>query len=77
MERSRRGKKHAAQLGSLNVMSNAPFGYRYITVHDGGGQARFEPISEQVDIVKDVFTWVGLERCTLGEVCVDFNVPAN
>jgi site-specific DNA recombinase len=25
MERSRRGKKHAAQRGSLNVMSNAPF----------------------------------------------------
>jgi site-specific DNA recombinase len=29
MERSRRGKKHAAQRGSLNVMSGAPFGYRY------------------------------------------------
>jgi site-specific DNA recombinase len=42
MERSRRGKKHAAQLGSLNVMSNAPYGYRYITVRDGEGQARFE-----------------------------------
>jgi site-specific DNA recombinase len=30
MERSRRGKKHAAQHGSLNVMSNAPYGYRFI-----------------------------------------------
>jgi site-specific DNA recombinase len=69
MERSRRGKKHAAQLGSLNVMSSAPFGYRYITVHDGGGQARFEPIPEQVEIVQDIFTWVGRDRCTLGEVC--------
>ncbi len=26
MERSRRGKKHTAQTGSLNVMSGAPFG---------------------------------------------------
>lgn len=26
MEHSRRGKKHAAQSGSLNVMSNAPLG---------------------------------------------------
>ena len=69
MERSRRGKKHAAQLGSLNVMSNAPYGYRYITVHDGKGQARFEPIPEQADVVRDIFTWVGRERCTLGEVC--------
>ena len=69
MERSRRGKKHAAQRGSLNVMSNAPYGYRYITVHDGKGQARFESIPEQADVIKDIFMWVGRERCTLGEVC--------
>jgi DNA invertase Pin-like site-specific DNA recombinase len=54
MERSRRGKKHVAQRGSLNVMSNAPYGYRYISVHDGGGQARFELIAEQADVVKDI-----------------------
>lgn len=35
MERSRRGKKHAAQNGSLNVMSGAPFGYRYVSVREG------------------------------------------
>jgi len=58
MERSRRGKKHAAQRGSLNVMSCAPFGYRYISVHDGGGQARFEPVPEQAQIVKHVFEWI-------------------
>lgn len=69
MERSRRGKKHAAQLGSLNVMSNAPYGYRYVTVHEGGGRARFEVVPDQADVVKDIFAWVGRERCTLGEVC--------
>jgi site-specific DNA recombinase len=69
MERSRRGKKHAAQRGSLNVMSGAPFGYRYVTVHEGGGQARFEPIPEQARIVKQVFEWIALERCSLSEVC--------
>src|SRR5215831_12420004 len=69
MERSRRGKKHAAQNGSLNVMSNAPYGYRYVTVRDGGGQARFEPIPEQADVVRNIFEWIGRERCTLGEVC--------
>jgi hypothetical protein len=55
MERSRRGKKHTAQRGSLNVMSNAPFGYRYITVHDGGGEARFEVIPEQAAVIRDIF----------------------
>ena len=69
MERSRRGKKHAAQRGSLNVMSNAAYGYRYINVHDCEGQARFEPIPDQADVVRDIFTWVGRDRCTLGEVC--------
>ena len=69
MERSRRGKKHAAQRGSLNVMSNAPYGYQYVTAHDGGGQARFEPIPEQAHVVRNIFEWIGRERCTLGEVC--------
>src|ERR1051326_5819096 len=69
MERSRRGKKHAAQRGSLNVMSNAPYGYQYVTVHDGDGQARFELVPEQAKVVKTIFEWIGRERCTLGEVC--------
>ena len=52
MERSQRCKKHAAQHGSLNVMSNAPFGYRYITVHDGGGEARFERIRSKLPLFR-------------------------
>jgi len=69
MERSRRGKKHAAQRGSINVMSNAPYGYRYVSVHDGEGHARFELLPDQADVVRSIFTWIGRERCTLGEVC--------
>jgi len=72
MERSRRGKKHAAQSGSLNVMSNAPFGYRYVSVREGGGQARFEPVAEQARIVQQIFSWIGRDRCSLAEVCHDF-----
>jgi len=69
MERSRRGKKHAAQSGSLNVMSGAPFGYRYVTVSEGGGQARFEPVAEQARVVQQIFSWIGRDRCSLSEVC--------
>ena len=29
LERSRRGKLHAARRGSVNVLSGAPYGYRY------------------------------------------------
>src|SRR6266496_3671030 len=30
LERSRRGKRHRAQSGEVSVLSNAPYGYRYI-----------------------------------------------
>jgi len=69
MERSRRGKKHAAQSGSLNVMSGAPFGYRYVSVREGNGQARFELVAEQVKVVQQIFSWIGRDRCSLAEVC--------
>lgn len=69
MERSRRGKKHAAQSGSLNVMSGAPFGYRYVSVGEGGGQARFEPVAEHAQVVQQIFSWIGRDRCSLAEVC--------
>jgi site-specific DNA recombinase len=69
MERSRRGKKHAAQSGSLNVMSGAPFGYRYVSVREGEGQARFEPVAEQARAVQQIFSWIGRDRCSLAEVC--------
>jgi site-specific DNA recombinase len=29
MERTRRGKRHKAKSGSVNVMSGAPYGYNY------------------------------------------------
>jgi site-specific DNA recombinase len=69
MERSRRGKKHAAQSGSLNVMSGAPFGYRYVSVREGNGQARFEPVEEQAAAVQQIFSWIGRDRYSLAEVC--------
>ncbi len=42
LERSRRGKLHAALAGSVNVLGGAPYGYHYINKRDGDGQARYE-----------------------------------
>ena len=69
LERSRRGKRHAAHSGSVNALSGAPYGYRYIDKQTGGGQACYEIDLEQAQIVRQVFTWVGQERATIGEVC--------
>ena len=68
MERSRRGKRHAATRGSVNVLSGAPYGYRYISKRDGQGQASYEINGEQAAIVKQIFEWVGRDRVSIGEV---------
>jgi len=69
LERSRRGKRHKAQVGSVNVLSDAPYGYRYVTVAEGGGQARYEVCEEEAQVVRQVFAWVGRQRLSIGEVC--------
>jgi site-specific DNA recombinase len=69
MERSRRGKRHKAQSGLVNVLSGAPYGYRYVTIAEGGGQARYEICEEEARVVRQVFIWVGHQRLSIGEVC--------
>jgi len=69
LERSRRGKRHKAQTGVVNVLSGAPYGYRYVTLAEGGGQARYEICAEQAQVVRQVFSWVGRQRLSIGEVC--------
>jgi len=69
LERSRRGKRHAARGGSVNVLAGAPYGYRYVSKHEGGGAARYEIVEEQARVVRQVFDWVGRDRASIGEVC--------
>jgi site-specific DNA recombinase len=69
IERHRRGKRHAAHVGAVNVLSGAPYGYRYVPKYEGGGQARYEIIPDEARVVRQVFTWVGGDRLTIGEVC--------
>lgn len=67
LERCRRGKLHAARRGSLSVMSVAPYGYRYVNKHEGGGAARFDVRLDQAAVVRQIFQWVGVERISIGE----------
>jgi site-specific DNA recombinase len=69
LERSRRGKRHAAQVGSVNVLCGAPYGYRYVSKQEGGGSARYDILEEEARVVRQVFTWIGHERLSSGEVC--------
>jgi site-specific DNA recombinase len=69
IERHRRGKLHAARVGSVNVLSGAPYGYRYVNKHAGGGHARYDLIPEEARVVRQVFEWIGRERLSIGEIC--------
>src|SRR3954463_1733859 len=69
MERCRRGKQHAARRGSVHVLSGAPYGYRYVGKHEGGGEARYQVLAEEARVVRKIFEWVGQGRCSIGEVC--------
>jgi site-specific DNA recombinase len=69
VERHRRGKRHAAHAGSVNVLVAAPYGYRYIPKHAGSGQAHYEIVAEEARVVRQLFEWVGHERATIGDVC--------
>ncbi len=68
LERSRRGKRHAAQVGNVSVLSCAPYGYRYVSKWESGGEAHFEIVLEEARVVRQIFEWVGRDRCSIGEV---------
>jgi site-specific DNA recombinase len=68
LERTRRGRLHAARCGRVSVLSRAGFGYRYIDKHSGGGEAAWEVVAEEARVVRQIFVWVGREGCSLREV---------
>ena len=68
LERSRRGKLHAARRGSVNVLSGAPYGYRYLGVHDGNGEGEYRVYLEEARVVRRIFEWIGGDGLSLGEV---------
>jgi len=69
LERGRRGRLHAARSGSVSALTGAPFGYRYVSRIQGGGEARFEVVEDEAHIVRLIFAWVSLDRLSMREVC--------
>jgi len=67
-ERHRRGKLHGAKRGSVNVLSGAPYGYRYIRRQLDGTPARYVIELPQAATVRAIFQWVGMDRLSIGDV---------
>src|ERR1700739_1328799 len=53
-ERCRRGKRHRAQQGMVNVLSGAPYGYRYVRKTDSSA-AYYQVIKSEARVVRMVF----------------------
>lgn len=68
LERSRRGKRHAAQSGAVSVFSGAPYGYLYQAKADRSDQAQYVVLPDEATVVQQVFQWVGQDRLSIGEV---------
>jgi site-specific DNA recombinase len=53
-ERTRRGKLHRARAGVVNVLSGAPYGYRYVRRSEHA-EARYEVTEPEATIVQEIY----------------------
>ena len=67
LERSRRGKRHRALQGVVNVLCGAPYGYRYIRKSDKG-PARYEFIEAEAAIVRMVYEQYTVHGLSIGAI---------
>jgi site-specific DNA recombinase len=76
-ERSRRGKRHKAQQGMVNVLSGAPYGFRYVRKTDSTS-AYYEVIETEAKVVRMVFemyTQQGLSINAIARRLNDCHLP--
>src|SRR5271166_5044895 len=67
LERSRRGKRHRARQGQVNVLSGAPYGYRYVRKSDDAA-ARYEIVATEADIVRTVYDHYTVAGMSIGAI---------
>jgi len=76
-ERTRRGKRYRAKTGLINVLSGAPYGYRYVKKTETAA-SYYEIIEQQAEVVRKVFelyTSVGLSIGAIARWLNDHEIP--
>jgi site-specific DNA recombinase len=76
-ERSRRGKRHRARQGLVNVLSGAPYGYRYVRKSDSSA-AYYEVIESEAQVVRvvfDIYTQQGLSINAIARLLNERQIP--
>jgi site-specific DNA recombinase len=72
-ERTRRGKRHRARNGSINVLCGAPYGYRYVKKSETSA-AYYDVIEEEAAVVRQVYQWYTEEAVSIGEITKKLNI---
>jgi site-specific DNA recombinase len=72
LERSRRGKRHRAQVGEVSVMSGAPYGYRYMRKTDEA-PATYMVQEDEARVVRRVYAMYTIEGLSIGEIARRLN----
>ena len=74
-ERTRRGKKHRAKSGSVNVLARAPYGYRYVKKTEYS-EADFQIDERQCEIVREIFRLYTEEQSSIGGIATRLSEQA-
>ncbi|HVH70027.1 MAG TPA: recombinase family protein [Candidatus Dormibacteraeota bacterium] len=75
LERSRRGKRHRAQSGEVSVLSNAPYGYRYIRKTDET-PAAYVVDEAEARVVRRVYEMYTIEGLSIGAIMRRLNTES-
>jgi site-specific DNA recombinase len=67
LERTRRGKTHRAKAGTVNVLSGAPFGYRYVRKSEHA-EARYDIVAHEAAVIAELFTRYADGGVAIGEL---------
>ncbi len=71
-ERTRRGKRHRAKAGCINVLCGAPYGYRYVKKSEHS-QAYYEIVETQAEVVRKIFASYTQELWSIGAIARELN----
>ena len=66
-ERTRRGKRHRARAGSINVLSGAPYGYRYVRKSETS-DAYYQVLEKEAEVVRNVFRLYTQESLSINAI---------
>jgi len=72
IERTRRGKRHRARQGSVNVLSGAPYGYRYVKKSEASS-AYYEVVEAEAAVVRMVYERFTVQHLSIGAITRDLN----